>query len=54
MSSFTDLENTWQQQPGSGADRPQPESLIKLAEQKANRYEQNTCLQSAFCQLQYW
>lgn len=37
MSSFTDLENTWQQQPASGADRPQPESLIKLAEQKAKQ-----------------
>ena len=37
MSSFTDLENAWQQQPGSGERRPQPETLIKLAEQKAKQ-----------------
>lgn len=37
MTSFTDLENAWQQQPGSGERRPQPETLIKLAEQKAKQ-----------------
>lgn len=37
MSSFTDLENAWQQQPGSGEQRPQPETLIRLAEQKAKQ-----------------
>lgn len=37
MSSFTDLENAWQQQPGLGDRRPQPEALIKLAEQKAKQ-----------------
>lgn len=37
MSSFTDLENAWQQQPGSGEQRPQPEALIRLAEQKAKK-----------------
>ena len=37
MSSFTDLENAWQQQPGSGERRPQPETLIRLAEQKAKQ-----------------
>ncbi|QNA43182.1 hypothetical protein [Lacibacter sediminis] len=37
MTSFTDLENAWQQQPGSGEQRPQPETLIRLAEQKAKQ-----------------
>jgi glucan phosphoethanolaminetransferase (alkaline phosphatase superfamily) len=37
MSSFTDLENAWQQQPASGGQRPQPETLIRLAEQKAKQ-----------------
>lgn len=37
MTSFTDLGNAWQQQPGSGGQRPQPETLIRLAEQKAKQ-----------------
>ncbi len=37
MIPFTDLEEAWQQQPASHAQRPQPENLIRLAEQKAKQ-----------------
>lgn len=34
MSSFTDLEQAWQKQPGSGKLRPEPDQLWQLAEKQ--------------------
>jgi hypothetical protein len=34
MSSFTDLEQAWQKQPGSGKLRPGPDQLLQLADKQ--------------------
>jgi hypothetical protein len=37
MNAFTDLEQAWQQQAGTGKQRPSPAQLVQLAEQHARR-----------------